>query len=371
MAKSMFYNWRVIDGYNAPITVVVGQRGLGKTFGKVLQALKGFVEKGKRFVYVVETLEDVKTLSQNHGERFFSAIEEYLSNAESKRKQRLYSALFEGSTELDDGETELEEKGSHKVMGGTFKINGETAGYLVSINSFGNLKRNNFVNIGMVIIDEFIPEEIDVRHLKIAYKVSSLIQTIARRKDVKVYMLGNSIRLDDVLLCKLGLDNMYLGEIRVIKDKYGVLLVGHYVNPKDYQEFTKASNQSVAGRLSVLLGEDSLERNEFRGELSQDLLIPSNAKRSHLLFCLHGQTESVRINITKDRSELYVMTDYGDNKEQRYTFDEKFVSGVVMYRPEWRELLLNRYIHNQIKFESSVVHMIFKNLLKLDLNCLT
>ena len=371
MSQSMFYNWRKIDGYNAPVTVVVGQRGIGKTFGKVLEALKTFISSGKRFVYVVETLEDVKTLSQNHGERFFSAVEDYLSNCTSKRKQRLYNALFGGVAEVDEGETELEEKGSHKVMGGTFRINGETAGYLVAINSFGNLKRNNFVNIGMVIVDEFIPEEIDIRHLKVAYRVASLIQTIARRNNVKVYMLGNAVRVDDVLLCKLGLDNMYPGEMRVIKDKYGVILVGHRVDPREYSEFTRVSEQSVSGRLSALLGEDNLERNEFKGELGQDLLIPSNAKRSHLLFCLHGQNESVRINITKDRSELYVMTDYGVNREQRYTFDEKFVSGVVTYRPEWREVLLNRYIHNEIKFESSVIHMIFKNLMKLDVNCLT
>ncbi len=366
--SSMYYNWRMIDGYNAPITVVLSQRGLGKTFGKVKEALELFAEKGKRFVYVVETLEDVKTLSQNHGERFFSALEEYYSSCESKRKKRMYDALFGDSAEVEEGETELEEKGRHKVMGGTFKIKGETAGYLVAINSFGNLKRNNFVNIGMVIFDEFIPEDIDIRHLKIAYKVSSLIQTIARRKDIKIYMLGNTVRVDDVLLAKLGIANMKKGDLKVIKDEFGVLLVAHYVDPKDYAKFTLASSKSVAGRLSKLLGEDNLERNEFKGELSDDLLIPSNPKRSHLLFCLHGQNESIRINATKDYSELYVLNDYGGNHEKRYTFDEKFVTGVVTYRPEWRDMLLNRYMRNEIKFESSVIHMLFKNLLKLDPN---
>lgn len=368
----MFYNWRKLDGYNAPISVVVGQRGIGKTFGKVLQALRNFAYHHKRFVYVVETLEDVKTLSQNHGERFFSAIEEYLSNEASHRKQGLYNALFSNDTEIEDGETDLIEKGTnHKVMGGTFKINGETAGYLVAINSFGNLKRNNFVNIGCVIIDEFIPENIDIRHLQVAYKVSSLIQTIARRNDIKVYMLGNAVRVDDILLCKLGLDNMKRGEIRVIKDKYGVLLVGHFVDPSEYAEFTRSSEQSVAGRLSTLLGEDNLERNEFKGELEGDMLIPSKPKSSHLLFCLHGQNESIRINITKDYNDLYVMSDYGKNANNRYCFEEKYISGVVKYRPEWRDILISRYSQGRIKFESSVIHMMFKNLVKLDVNCLT
>lgn len=349
--------------------MVISQRGLGKTFGQVKKALCDYIDHGRRFVYVVETLDDVKTLSANSGERFFSALEEYYHSNPSSRSKRYYTALFEGNTEIESGETDLVEKVTqNKVIGGTIKVNGETAGYLIAINSFGNLKRNNFVNIGIVIFDEFIPEKIDIRHMEIPYKVASVIQTIARRKDIKIYMLGNSVRLDDILLCKLKLANMKKGEIRVIKDKFGVLVVGHYVDPKDYPEFTQSSASSVAGRLATLLGEDNLEKNEFKGEIDDSLLIPNPPKRSHLLFCLHGAVDSVRVNATKDYATFYVMSDYGKNLTERICLEEKYVSGVVRYRPEWREVLLNRYANNQIKFESGVIHMLFKNLMKLDVN---
>lgn len=365
----MFYNWRKIDGYNAPVTVVYGPRGIGKTFGKVLQSLREFVMHNHRFVYVVETLDDVKTLSQNKGERFFAAIRDYLESCDSTRQSRLYDAIFGAETVIDEGETDLiEDDSPNKIVGGTIKVNNLTAGYLIALNAFGNLKRNNFSNIKYIIIDEFIPEEIDIRHLKMARKVASVIQTVARRNAVKIYMLGNSIRLDDILLVRLKLDNMRPGEIRVIKDKYGPLVVGHYVDKNEYQEFMRESSASVAGRLATLLGEDNLDKNEFRGELPSNLVIPESPKRSHLLFCLHGQTDSIRINVTKDHSHYYVLSDYGENVTSRYCFEPKYMSNVIQYRPEWKEVLLMKYSQGLILFESSVTHLLFKKLLKLETN---
>ena len=346
----------MIDGYNAPVTVVIGPRGIGKTYGKVKEGMFDFYQNHYRFVYVVETMDDVKTLSQNKGERFFSTLKDDLSNATSNRQKKLYNALFNSNAEIDDGETDLEDEDNHKVQGGTIKINNETAGYIICLNSYGHLKRNNFVNVHLIIIDEFIPEEIDIRHLQIARKVASVIQTVARRQNVKIYMLGNSIRLDDLLLVRLGLDNMKQGEIRVVKDKYGPLVVGHFVDKNEYKTFMKASESSVAGRLATLLGEDNLDKNVYKQEIESGMLIPDKPKQSHLLFCLHGQVDSIRINITKDASEYYVMSDYGKNRNNRICIDEKFMTPIVQYRPEWRDVLLTRFSLGQLKFESSVIY---------------
>lgn len=363
MQKSMFYNWREIDGYNARINVVIGQRGLGKTFGKVKDALRNYVDKGGRFVYVVETLEDVKTLSQNKGERFFAGVKEHYENSESKRGQRYYNALFSGS--VDDGETDLVDENNNKIRGGTIRIGDGTCGYIIAINSYGQLKKNNFVNIDYIIIDEFIPEEIDITHLKIARKIASVVQTVARRQNVKIYMMGNSIRLDDLLLVKLGCADMKLGEIRKIKDKYGLLLVCHYIDPQNYREFTQASASSVAGRLATLLGEDNLDRNEFRGGVDDNLLIGDSPKRSHLLFCIHGEAGSLRVNATQDWKEYYIVSDYGKNIKNRYTFDKAYESNVIQYRPEWYDIIMTKYTRGEIKFESSVIFLQFKMLMKL------
>jgi len=366
--RSMFYNWRLIEGYNSPIIVVISKRGLGKTFGVVFKVLRKFVKTGKRFVYVVDTIDDVKTLSQDKGARFFAGIKEYLENAKSVRMHKLYEALFENESSIEEGETDLEDKKGNRVVGGTIKVNGTTAGYLIAVNSFGNLKRNNFTNIGDIIWDEFIPEQIDIRHLKAPKKLASVIQSVARRQNVKIYLLANSIRLDDILLVRLKLENMKLGEIRRVYDKYGLFLVCHYVDPKQYPKFSEKADASVSGRLSTLLGEDYLERNVFKGDIPQEMLIPEKMKRSHLLFCLHYGEDSLRIHATQDYSEFYVLSDYGRNTTKRYCLDQKFATNIIEYRPEWKDLLLLRYMKGQMKFENSVLHTLFKKMLKLEIN---
>lgn len=361
----MYYNWRPIEGYGCPVIVVVGPRGVGKTFKVVLtKGIKSFLNKSTRFVYVVETQEMVKTLSQNKGEKFFASIFEYLEKNQSKTNKKILEALkgySSDDTEITEGDV------LNKIQGGTIKIAGQTAGYLISINDFANLKRNNFRDIGYIIIDEFIPETIDIRHLQQARKIVSLVQSIARLKDVKIYMLGNSIRLNDIVLVKLGLDNMQPGEMRVIKDKYGPLIVAHFVDRNEYKQFIEASDQSVAGRLASILGENKLEHNEFKDSVPPEMLIPDRPKRSHLLMCLHGATGSIRINVTQDYSDYYVLSDYGRNVKQRYCFDKKYSSPTIQYYKEWEDVLMQKYTSGHVLFESAGPYLIFKEIMKLNM----
>lgn len=369
---SMYYNYRKIEGYNIPIMVIVGPRGLGKTFGVLLtKGIYSFVNKGDRFIYVVETKDMVDTLAQNKGEKFFSAILEYLHNNPSNKHNRILDKLLPSdtnNTEVESGEIdELSKSLPNKIIGGTIKIGGETAGYLIALNDFANIKRNNFTGVKTIIVDEFIPEQIDIRHLQNPRKLISIIQSIARLKYIKIYLLGNSIRPNDIILTRLGLDNMKPGEFRVIKDKYGPLIVGNMVDRREYQEYSEKQDASVAGRLATLMREDNLDKNSFSQALTEDLLIPSSPKASHLLFCIHGEGGSIRVNVTKDHSEYYVLNDYGINTKLRICFEERFASPVVRYIKEYRDMLLLKYQAGEIKFESDSVHLMFKVIMKLNL----
>ena len=358
----MYYDYRKIEGYNAPINVIISKRGLGKTFGRVLKCVRRFYEKKIRFIYVVETDEMVDELSQASGEKFFASIRQYLENKSSKRNKKLLDFLTKGS-ELKQEESIFTKS---KLKGGTIYVGNEIAGYIVSLNGFARLKRNNFVNVGEIIIDEFIPENIDIRSLKNAYKMISIVQSIARTSTtIKIYLLANAIRLDDTILVKLKLTNLKMGEFRTIYDKYGLLLVCHYVDPNEYKDFNKVADKSVAGRLASLTGEDNLERNEFINQMPKELEIPHDRKSSHLYLCLHGEYGSVRLNITKDRSQFYVMEDYGTNTTYRYCVDRRYQSPVVIYRPEFKDILISYYTKKMMLFENSQIFEIFKKLLNL------
>lgn len=355
---SLYYNWRTLDGYPAKVYNVIGGRGIGKTFGRVYIAIKDFILKRKQFIYVVETLEMVKVLSQNRGDKFFRAIIDYLSEQAqtSKRKARLLAQL---QGEVSEGDV------FNKIRGGTISINGETAGYIVALNDFANLKRNNFGNIGDVIIDEYIPEKQDIRTLDNPRKLVSIVQSIARLKDIRIYMLTNSVRLSDSILVRLGLHTMKLGEIRKIKDKYGLFMVAHFVDPNEYKELELKKDASVAGRLAELLGESNLDKNTFIDTIDSKLLIPRNRKGSHLFCCLHGSDLSIRINITKDHTDYYIMEDYGENTRKRVCLDKADTQPYVNYIPTYKDLFLTKLQGGHIYFENSLIYEKFKKIMKL------
>lgn len=297
----MYYNYSVIDGYQCPLKIVVSRRGLGKTFGKVRKGTENFITKGRRFIYVVETGEMVKKLAENKGEKFWSALLDYYGKQDTSRKRYFYKKIT--SVEIDDEQEVNEEtkkefkiKENACVVGGTVKINGDTAGYIIDLNSFGELKRNNFINVGMVIVDEFISEVLDKRSLENPRKVSSIIQSIARLKDIQIYMLGNAVRLDDPILSRMGFKIKDYGFYKRY-DKKGLFAVLHFVNPNDYPQFAEAHEESVAGRFANMLGETNEEENKFIEDLPKD---------RKLKFPVKYKKNGYSINIIRDDTILTI-----------------------------------------------------------------
>ena len=55
-SDSVYYDWSIVEGYDAPVNVVLAKRGIGKTFGRVLnRGIRRFEKLKSRFIYVVET----------------------------------------------------------------------------------------------------------------------------------------------------------------------------------------------------------------------------------------------------------------------------------------------------------------------------
>lgn len=367
-----YYSYRKIDSYGCPLKVIISRRGLGKTFGALKdKCVWRFIEKNKRFIYVVETREMVKFLTQNHGEKFFSAIIEFCKANPSSKNNKIYNAL--AGSNIDDyitPEQYNQNKGNPKsaeAIGGAIRIFRQTAGYIVAYDDYGNLKRNNFVNLGTIVFDEFIPEERDVRNLKDAYRLTSVVQSAARMQDVEIIMLANAIRADDPILERMGLNNVKPGEFRKIRIDGELFGVCHFVDNAEYETFNQAAQKTVANKFARLLGETNLDTNTFSNNITQDLLIPAKLNPNHLLCCLHGDNgTSVRIHATQDYKQYYVLSDYGKNTRLRYCIDQKNISPVVFYNPQWGDLLKQKYQLNQLRFESNTVYFAFKSILKIN-----
>ena len=358
---SMYYDYSRIDGYQCPVKIVVSRRGLGKTFGKVKSFVEKFITKGEKFIYVVETGDMIKELARNNGDKFWSAILEYYSSQDTARKRYFYNKLTETSIEEVEGaDSESSINSIAKLIGGTIKIGGDTAGYILDFNAFGEIKRNNFNGFKNIFVDEFISEKLDKTTLDYPRRISSIIQSVARLRDVKIYMAGNSVRLDDPILSRMGFKFDKYGILKRY-DKHGLFCVLDFVDPNDYTEFAEKHDKSVAGRFASMIGETNEEENKFLEDLPKDKRLPSlkykkngyliNVIKDDVIVTIREREDGTFACVpfsNKNTSKLYCLTE----KEQGYKFGYHIICSKSL-----RQTLMNMlkagciYYYSEIEYK--------------------
>lgn len=358
-----------IDSYNAPMIVIVGNRGIGKTFGYTLEDLIYSIEHNSKLVYIVETQDDISQLSMNNGEKFFSRIIMELQKENSARKKQWLS-YFEGEKTLTE-EIEIVEDGklSFEIKKGVIKLNQKSLGFIIALNDFAHLKRNNFdESYKRFIIDEFIPEKVDIRTRKNPYKVVSIFQSMLRQnksKDIKIRMFGNSIRNNDSILQALEIDNLQDGEIRRVYDEFGLLFVAHKVDINCYPNFKRNQEESLSGRLAKAFGETSLDDNTYFNDINKDLLCPRELQKSIYAFTIHQGHLSIRFQRIKGSNELYALENYGYTIRNHYCVNPQYVDIGISLNLELKETLINLFKNKKIKFDSRKLYFDFKEIMKL------
>ena len=57
----MYYNYNKILTYNALLNFLIGERGVGKTYGAVKFVTKQFIKKNEQFAYIRRYKSDLKS----------------------------------------------------------------------------------------------------------------------------------------------------------------------------------------------------------------------------------------------------------------------------------------------------------------------
>ena len=52
MDKSIFYNYDKVLSYHSMVNIIIGERGVGKSYGLKKYLLNRFKKKGRQFIYV-------------------------------------------------------------------------------------------------------------------------------------------------------------------------------------------------------------------------------------------------------------------------------------------------------------------------------
>lgn len=208
----MFYDFNKLLSYNALLNFVIGERGVGKSFGAKKFVISDYLKNGNEFVYIRR----YKTELDNAYEGFFDQLQN--------------EGLFlDHSFRIAASKKKIDK----------FYCDKEVCGYGVPLSTANILKSASFPKVKTLIFDEFLIDNGTYHYLRNEVtQFLDIIETIARLRDVRVLLLGNAITISNPYFDYFKLGLPYNSEFRTFKD--GTILVNYIKNPV-YREKKKAT----------------------------------------------------------------------------------------------------------------------------------
>lgn len=260
-----YYDWNATLSYDADITMVVGARGIGKTYGLRLQFIRDYLKSGFRFVELTRHQKQLPDFTSTYFSRIIENDEfpEYIFKTTSK------NAYIARKPEKDDE-----------------KPKWEICGYFGAMTAAQDMKKQTFSKVKRILLDEaIIDKRIDRYHRYLANEFSvlaNIVDSVSRERPntdnslrPRIYLLGNACDLLNPYFGVYG-----IGEEPKVGYSWhaGKTMLLHYIKDTDYAKAKTVD--TVAGRmLSNTLDGAVANANEFL-KLSNDFVYekPKNAK---------------------------------------------------------------------------------------------
>lgn len=326
----MYYNYNKVISYNALLNILIGSRGVGKTFGASELVVKDFIKNGNEFVYL---------------RRYKTEL--------SKSMSKFFKALIQENKFPDD---------KLDVKGNTFYINDNVAGYGVTLSTAQQLKSSNFPKVKTIIFDEFLIESGQGHYLKNEVDIFlGLIETISRMRNVRVFMLANAVTEANPYFLYFDLTLPYNNDIRTFKD--GLILLQYMNNP----EYIEAKKKTRFGKLvSGTDYEDYAINNNFVDNNS--MFIEHKSGNSKFSFSFIYKDNRYGVWIDYNNSKIYVSNDFIENGFVFATTTDDHKPNTLLYSIAknyncWNVFIKNYKLGN-VYFENNKIKNLCKDIIK-------
>ena len=164
--KFSYYSFSKVLSYAGVFNMIMGARGLGKTYGAKKIVIKNAINKGQQFIYLRRYKTELKGRNS-----FFADIQ----------------------NEFPDEEFRVEGQFAQRKVGKKW----ETIGYFIPLSTAQANKSIAYPNVYTIIFDEFIIDKGSLRYLPDEAKVfMDFYSTVDRYQDrVRCLMLSNSVSI--------------------------------------------------------------------------------------------------------------------------------------------------------------------------------
>lgn len=261
---SDYYDWNKTLSYDADVTMVVGARGIGKTYGLRLQFIRDWIKDGSRFVELTRHKNELSDFAATYFNRIIEN-EEFPDYVFKTTPRHAYIA-------------EIPEHGE--------KPEWHLIGYFGALTEAQAMKKRTYSKVKRILLDEaVIDKRLDRFHNYLPNEfgiLANILDSVSRERSetrfsdrCRVYLLGNSCDLLNCYFAAYGINEEPKTGYSWHKGKTMLL---HYVKDEVYAK--EKTKNTVAGRmLSNTADELIASANEFL-RASNDFVFkkPKNAK---------------------------------------------------------------------------------------------
>lgn len=335
--KSIYLNFDKVLSFNAFLTMLIADRGIGKTYGAKKYCVKHFKKKHRKFAWL-------RRYGSDLGETF----------GDSKEPNKFFKDIC---VEFPQNEFKIEndERGKIKYC----IMDNEIIGYGMSLRSAESLKGTQYNDVDTIILDEFLVGDGGSRYLKDEpMYLLSIIESIARMRKVRVILLGNSTSIVNPYFDFFNVHIPYDSEYQMFKDN--TILVA-YIKDNRYREVKK---QTDFGKLvSGTKYENYAMNNQFINDT--DTFIKKKTNKSRL-FCNIILNNTI-YGVWMDSYEMFISKKYNENNNVTITFDyqshnEKTL--LLKSKNVFMQNIVNHFQNGTLYFENQNIKHAIIDLLK-------
>lgn len=314
----MYYNIDKILTYEQPIKMVVGGRGIGKTYSLKIKLFKIKIKNPKfEIIWLYRYDTDITP----------EKVERWADDLPEELKDMIVC-------------------GERKVQ--WIDENGNKTPFItfVALSKYGVNKGVPYPNVELVVFDEFLVDN-DSRYLKnemFAFK--QWLQSIFRKRKINVVMLANALTIDNPYFSYFGVKKK--GDQEFFKNKKVVV---QYPKNRIYENET-VKNDTYVG----LFNDEETQKYDIAGEFyfdTDEFISSTKPKNAYPLYGLYINKRYY--TIYSANKFMWVCEQVPPQTIGTYSLLKTDIKPNVYYIPKLSQILLIAYANNYLWFSSVVV----------------
>lgn len=336
LKDDMYYTLDKLYSHNGwLIGMILGERGVGKSFSCKKFVMNKFLKSGEQFIYL---------------RRYKTELDTSLATFFDDLREKGYFV---------DHDLEIQKS----KMLTKFICDGKVCGYAVPLSTCNILKSTSFPKVSTIIFDEFLLDTASGTYRYMKHEPEMLcdvIETVGRLRDIKVLMLGNNTGFySSSYAAYWGLELPYNSEFRSFKD--GLIIVQYIKN----EEYRAAKKKTKFGRLieGTNYGKYAIDNQSLRENTNFIEKRPSKSKY-HGTLIINGVSLGVWCG---ENAFVYLSADYDPNTLYKFAckYEDHTEQSVLLSAKEnWLlSYVIRAYKQGWVRFENPTIKSLAQELI--------